>query len=99
MPTLHSGHNPQGSRPSGLLQSAPRDLDLALNASLNLKTKSWLVGALRMNQLCSELELALALGGWAAASAVARDIAIHIPRPKNALEYPVHTSRSARGDQ
>jgi hypothetical protein len=52
-----------------------------------------------MNQLCSELELALALGGWAAASAVARDIAIHIPRPKNALEYPVHTSRSARGDQ
>ena len=49
-----------------------RDNDLVLDASLGLKTKSWLVGALRMNQLCSELELALALADWAAATAVAR---------------------------
>ncbi|APX04150.1 hypothetical protein [Arthrobacter sp. QXT-31] len=62
-----------------------RDGDLALDASLNLKTKSWLAGALRMNQLCSELELALALADWAAAKAVARDIEVHVPRLQKAL--------------
>jgi hypothetical protein len=39
-----------------------QDGELALEASLHVKAKSWLVGALRMNQLCTELELALALG-------------------------------------
>ncbi|MFE4541108.1 hypothetical protein [Arthrobacter sp. NPDC056727] len=62
-----------------------QDGDLALDASLNLKSKSWLVGALRMNQLCSELELALALGDWGTASAVARDIQLHLPRLQKAL--------------
>ncbi|WP_087872497.1 hypothetical protein [Arthrobacter globiformis] len=62
-----------------------RDGDLALDASLNLKTKSWLAGALRMNQLCSELELALALSDWTTAKAVARDIEVHVPRLQKAL--------------
>ncbi|MET3932219.1 hypothetical protein [Arthrobacter sp. OAP107] len=62
-----------------------RDKDLALDASLSLKTKSWLVGALRMNELCRELELALALADWAAASTVARDIELHLPRLQRAL--------------
>jgi HPt (histidine-containing phosphotransfer) domain-containing protein len=62
------------------------DMDLALDASLTLKTKSWLVGALRMNELCSEFELALALADWDTASAVARDIARHLPRLQKALQ-------------
>jgi hypothetical protein len=62
-----------------------RDGDLALDASRNLKTKSWLVGAVRMNQLCTELELALALADWATATAVARDIELHLPRLQKAL--------------
>jgi HPt (histidine-containing phosphotransfer) domain-containing protein len=62
-----------------------RDKDLAVDASHNLKTKSWLIGALRMNQLCSEFELALALGDWAAASAVAQDIGRHLPCLQKAL--------------
>jgi hypothetical protein len=62
-----------------------RDGDLALDASRNLKTKSWLVGALRMNQLCTELELALALADWATAPTVARDIELHLPRLQKAL--------------
>ena len=62
-----------------------RDGDLALDASLHLKTKSWLVEALRMNQLCSELELALALADWATAKAVARDTEVHVPRLQKAL--------------
>lgn len=67
-----------------------RDRNLALDASLNLKTKSWLVGALKMNQLCSELELALALADWAAAAAVARDIELHLPRLQKALQGCSH---------
>jgi HPt (histidine-containing phosphotransfer) domain-containing protein len=67
-----------------------RDRDLALDASLNLKTKSWLVGALRMNQLCGELELTLALGDWAVATAVARDIELHLPRLQKALQGGPH---------
>jgi hypothetical protein len=67
-----------------------RDRDLALDASLNLKTKSWLVGALRMNQLCGELELALALGDWGAATAVARDIELHLPRLQKRLQGGPH---------
>jgi hypothetical protein len=67
-----------------------RDRDLALDASLNLKTKSWLVGALRMNQLCGELELALALRDWAAATAVARDIELHLPRLQKPLQAGPH---------
>jgi len=51
-----------------------------------------------MNQLCNELELALALGGWAAASAVARDIAIHLPRLQNALQNrSIHRAPRATG--
>jgi hypothetical protein len=73
-----------------------RDRDLALNASLNLKTKSWLVGALRMNQLCSELKLALALTDWTAASAVARGIAFHLPRLQNALQTGPYLALRAR---
>lgn len=73
-----------------------RDRDLALNASLNLKTKSWLVGALRMNQLCSELELALALDDWAAATAVARDIELHLPRLQKALQVGPHVALCTR---
>jgi HPt (histidine-containing phosphotransfer) domain-containing protein len=63
-----------------------RDRGLALDVSMNLKTKSWLVGALRMNQLCRELELALALGDWAVTTAVARDIELHLPRLQKALQ-------------
>ncbi|MDQ0616651.1 hypothetical protein [Arthrobacter globiformis] len=74
-----------------------RDGDLALDASRNLKTKSWLVGALRMNLLCTELELALALADWAAATAVARDIELHLPRLRKALtgapDLPFRTLR------
>ncbi|WP_395405717.1 hypothetical protein ACHMXB_22475 (plasmid) [Arthrobacter sp. UC242_113] len=73
-----------------------RDGDLALDASRNLKTKSWLVGALRMNQLCSELELALALADWAAATAVARDIEVHLPRLQKALTAPDLAFRTLR---
>jgi hypothetical protein len=62
-----------------------RDGNLVLDASRNLKSKSWLVGALRLNQLCSELELAVALADWATATAVARDIELHLPRLQKAL--------------
>jgi hypothetical protein len=67
-----------------------RDRSLVLDASLTLKTKSWLVGALRMNQLCSELELGLALDDWAAATAAARDIELHLPRLQTALQEGPH---------
>ena len=63
-----------------------QDGELALEASLHVKAKSWLVGALRMNQLCTELELALALGDWTTATAVARDIQLHLPRLQKALQ-------------
>lgn len=62
-----------------------RDLDMAVNATLSLKTTSWLTGALRMNQLCWELELALALADWAAATSLALDIELHLPRLRDAL--------------
>ena len=62
-----------------------RDRDFAMDASLSLKTTSWLAGALRMNQLCRELELALALADWAAAASSAQDIALHLPRLQDAL--------------
>jgi hypothetical protein len=62
-----------------------RDGNLVLDASRNLKSKSWLVGALRLNQLCSELELAVALADWTTATAVARDIELHLPRLQKAL--------------
>jgi hypothetical protein len=62
-----------------------RDRDFAMYASLSLKTTSWLAGALRMNQLCRELELALALADWAAAASSAQDIALHLPRLQDAL--------------
>jgi hypothetical protein len=61
------------------------DGDLVLDASRNLKSKSWLVGALQINQLCTELELAVALADWAAATATARDIELHLPRLQKAL--------------
>lgn len=74
-----------------------RDNGLVLDASRSLKTKSWLVGALRMNQLCSELELALALADKAAATAVARDIELHLPHLQKALaDCPPFTHRSRR---
>jgi hypothetical protein len=74
-----------------------RDRDLTLNASLNLKTKSWLVGALKMNQLCAELELALALGDWSTVAAAARDIELHLPRLQKALaEAPDLAFRTRR---
>ncbi|WP_395403893.1 hypothetical protein ACHMXB_06760 [Arthrobacter sp. UC242_113] len=78
---------------------AARDRDLVLDAALSLKTKSWLVGALRMNQLCSELELALALADWAVATDVARDIERHLPHLQKALAdvtHLTHPSRRAR---
>lgn len=62
-----------------------RDRDMAMHASLNLKATSWLAGALRTNQLCRELELALALANWAAATSVAQDIQLHLPRLQDAL--------------
>jgi HPt (histidine-containing phosphotransfer) domain-containing protein len=73
-----------------------RDRHLALDASLNLKTKSWLIGALKMNQLCSELELALALADWASATAVARDIELHLPRLQKALQGGAHIALRTR---
>lgn len=74
-----------------------RDGEQALDASLGLKTKSWLVGALRMNQLCGELELALALVDWAAASAAAQDIELHLPDLQEALAAKGHLPRSRGG--
>jgi hypothetical protein len=62
-----------------------RDRDMAMDASLSLKTTSWLAGALRMNQLCRGLELALALADHPAATSVAQDIALHLPRLQDAL--------------
>ena len=62
-----------------------RDWNLVLDASRNLKSKSWLVGALRLNQLCTELELAVALADSTTATAVARDIELHLPRLHKAL--------------
>lgn len=62
-----------------------RDRDIAMDASLGLKTTSWLVGALRMNQLCRELELALALADVAAVASIVQDIEQHLPRLQEAL--------------
>jgi HPt (histidine-containing phosphotransfer) domain-containing protein len=74
-----------------------QDNDLVLNAARRLKTKSWLIGALRMNQLCGELELALALADWDAAAAVARDIELHFPHLQKALgDVPELTHRTRR---
>ncbi|MFP3462972.1 hypothetical protein R5O87_19235 [Arthrobacter globiformis] len=73
-----------------------QDNDLVLDASRSLKTKSWLAGALRMNQLCSELELALALADWDAATAVARDIELHLPHLQKALGDVPHLARGTR---
>jgi hypothetical protein len=64
-----------------------RDWNLVLDASRNLKSKSWLVGALRLNQLCTELELAVALADSTTATAVARDIELHLPRLQKALTH------------
>ncbi|MFJ5696573.1 hypothetical protein [Arthrobacter sp. NPDC093139] len=75
---------------------AIQDYDLVLDASRSLKTKSRLVGALRMNQLCTELELALALADWAAATDVARDIELHLPHLLKAL-VRCHISGTAPG--
>jgi hypothetical protein len=58
---------------------------MAIDASLSLKTTSWLAGALRMNQLCRELELALALADAAAVASIVRDIEHHLPRLQDAL--------------
>lgn len=74
-----------------------QDDDLVLDASRSLKTKSWLIGALRMNQLCGELELALALADWEAATDVARDIKLHFPHLQKALgDVPELTHRTRR---
>lgn len=62
-----------------------RDRDIAMDASLSLKTTSWLAGALRMNQLCRELELALALTDVAAVASIVQDIEQHLPRLQEAL--------------
>lgn len=62
-----------------------RDRDLAMDASMSLKTTSWLAGALRMNQLCRELELALALSDAAAVASIVQDIEKHLPRLQEAL--------------
>jgi hypothetical protein len=62
-----------------------RDRDMAMDASLSLKTTSWLAGALRMNQLCRELELAIAMADWAAAVSLAQDITLHQPRLQDTL--------------
>jgi hypothetical protein len=62
-----------------------RDQDIAMDASMSLKTTSWLAGALRMNQLCRELELALALSDAAAVASIVRDIEQHLPRLQEAL--------------
>lgn len=62
-----------------------RDRDIAMDASLSLKTTSWLAGALRMNQLCRELELALALADVAAVASIVQDIEQHLPRLQEAL--------------
>jgi hypothetical protein len=62
-----------------------RDRDMAMDASLSLKSTSWLAGALRMNQLCRELELAIALADWAAAVSLTQEITLHLPRLQNAI--------------
>lgn len=74
-----------------------RDRDLAMSASLNLKATSWLAGALRMNQLCRELELALALANWAAATSVAHAIQLHLPRLQDALACRPSAARAGSG--
>jgi HPt (histidine-containing phosphotransfer) domain-containing protein len=62
-----------------------RDRNTAMDASLSLKTTSWLAGALRMNQLCRELELALALADVAAVATIVQDIEQHLPCLQEAL--------------
>lgn len=54
-------------------------------ASLNLQATSWLAAALRMNHPCRELELAVALANWAAATSVSQDIQQRLPRLQEAL--------------
>jgi hypothetical protein len=62
-----------------------RDRNTAMDASLSLKTTSWLAGALRMNQLCRELELALALADVTAVATIVQDIEQHLPCLQEAL--------------
>jgi hypothetical protein len=62
-----------------------RDRNTAMDASLSLKTTSWLAGALRMNQLCRELDLAMALADVAAVAAIVQDIEQHLPGLQEAL--------------
>ena len=56
-----------------------------MDTLLSLKTTSWLAGALRMNQLCRELELALALADVAAVATIVQDIEQHLPPLQEAL--------------
>lgn len=68
-----------------------RDRNIAMDALLSLKTTSWLAGALRMNQLCRELELALALADVAAVATIVQDIEQHLPNLQEALaDRPRH---------
>lgn len=76
------------------------DRGMAMDASLTLKSTSWLAGALRMNQLCRQLELALALAEWPAAISTAQDIVLHLPRLQDALaSRPSLTSGAASAGQ
>lgn len=62
-----------------------RNRETAIDALLSLKSASWLAGALRMNQLCREMELALTLADQAAAISIGQDIELHLPRLQDAL--------------
>ena len=74
-----------------------QDNDLVLNAARRLKSKSWLIGALRMNQLCGELELAMALADLDAAAAVAPDMELPFPPPaKGPGDVPELKNRTRR---
>lgn len=62
-----------------------RNLERAMDATLSLKTASSLVGALRMTQLCRELELALASEDLPEAGIAAHEISLHLPDLQEAL--------------
>ncbi|MFE4837640.1 hypothetical protein ACFRAU_23525 [Arthrobacter sp. NPDC056691] len=59
--------------------------EMAMDATLSLRTASSMAGALQMSHLCTQLEEALVDADLAAAAVVARDIDLHLPELQEAL--------------
>lgn len=62
------------------------DRDAAMDAVLSLKTSSSMVGALRMEQLCHRLEVAVSLADYTAAVEAGEEIRMHRPQLQDALD-------------